>query len=99
MAEGHAIHHLARRLEPLAGTTVRASSPSGAADDLAAIFDRRTPLLAEAHGKHLFWPFEGAPTLHLHLGMFGRVQVGTGGSPGPVARRPTCRCTARCGCG
>ena len=75
MAEGHAIHHLARRLEPLAGTTVRASSPSGAADDLAAIFDRRTPLLAEAHGKHLFWPFEGAPTLHLHLGMFGRVQV------------------------
>lgn len=75
MAEGHTIHNLARRLAPVQGSYVRALSPAGTAVDLASLFDGSIAGPAVAHGKHLFWSFETAPTLHLHLGMFGRVQV------------------------
>lgn len=75
MPEGHTIHRLARRLgRDIAGRTVRASSPQGRFADGAAELDGRRAEATEAHGKHLLVRFEEGLTLHVHLGLFGRMQ-------------------------
>ena len=51
---------------------VIASSPQGRFEEEAALLDGRTLNAAEAWGKHLFMDFDGAPLLHIHLGLIGK---------------------------
>ena len=70
MPEGHLVHRYAGEQHGLlAGRAVRASSPQGRFG--AAPFDGRTVTRAEALGKHLLYAFDGAPVIHVHLGMRG----------------------------
>jgi formamidopyrimidine-DNA glycosylase len=74
--EGHTIHRLARDLRAgFAGEPVAATSPQGRFAASAVRLDGRVLERAEAHGKHLFVRFDGAPDdrwMHVHLGLFGR---------------------------
>jgi endonuclease-8 len=82
MPEGHTLHRIARRhRQALAGGPVTAWSPQGRFAEGAAVLDGRTLLNVEAHGKHLFYTWEGAPRLHVHLGLVAKFP--THGSPGP----------------
>ncbi|MEM6460389.1 MAG: DNA-formamidopyrimidine glycosylase family protein [Pseudomonadota bacterium] len=75
MPEGHTIHRAAgehRRL--LVGHDVSITSPQGRFDDGAALLDGKACRSVEAFGKHLFYGFDGALTLHVHLGLFGRIR-------------------------
>ena len=75
MAEGHAVHGLARRVDAaFAGQIVEVSSPAGR-ENVAGPLDGRRVRSAEAWGKHLLVHVEDAPTLHCHLGMSGRFSV------------------------
>lgn len=75
MAEGHTIHALAERFNvAFAQTTPRITSPQGAIAIAQPINGHRVDA-AEAWGKHLLVRFDDAPTLHCHLGMFGRFSV------------------------
>ena len=70
MPEGHLLHRTARELAAdLAGQVVTASSPQGRLD--TAPVDGALVLGAEAHGKHLLVHLDGAPSVHVHLGMRG----------------------------
>ena len=81
MPEGHTIHRLARdHARWLGGGAVRASSPHGRFSGGASLLDGLTLLGTEAKGKHLFHRYGaegGEPlwTLHVHLGLFGRVRM------------------------
>ncbi len=73
MPEGHTLHRLARDLErDFAGRTVEVASPQGrfvAASSLdGGVFER-----VHAVGKHLFVEIGGS-RLHVHLGLFGKMQ-------------------------
>jgi endonuclease-8 len=73
--EGHTIHRLARdHAAWFTGQTVTVSSPQGRFADGAARLDGRRFETAEAWGKHLFHRYEGALTVHVHLGLFGKVR-------------------------
>ena len=70
MPEGHLLHRTARELTAdLAGCTVAASSPQGRLD--VAGLDGAVVRGAQAHGKHLLVHLDGAPTVHVHLGLRG----------------------------
>ncbi|MCW2613272.1 MAG: formamidopyrimidine-DNA glycolase [Frankiales bacterium] len=70
MPEGHLLHRYADQVHAdLAGRTVSAGSPQGRFD--AAPVDGRTVTAAEAHGKHLLVHLDGAPAVHVHLGLRG----------------------------
>lgn len=58
----------------LVGQSVAASSPQGRFLEGAALIDGRTCLSIEAFGKHLLYGFAGGDTLHLHLGLYGKVR-------------------------
>lgn len=90
MPEGHTIHRLAaEHLERFGGEPVRATSPQGRFADGAALLDGQTLAAAEAHGKHLFLSFtpagavprHGADRLHIHLGLFGRLDFTSAPAP------------------
>jgi formamidopyrimidine-DNA glycosylase len=84
MPEGHTIHRLANLQKKLfAGRVVAASSPQGRFSEGAALIDAHVVRTAEAVGKHLFQHYRGAPTLHIHLGLFGKVATGVGEPPVP----------------
>ncbi|MFJ1754624.1 Fpg/Nei family DNA glycosylase [Kitasatospora sp. NPDC088134] len=86
MPEGHVIHRLARlNHELFAGAPVRVSSPQGRFAEGAALIDGRALDEAEAHGKHLFLGF-GEHWLHVHLGLYGTYDFGTGEAPEPVGQ-------------
>ncbi|MFJ5234807.1 Fpg/Nei family DNA glycosylase [Kitasatospora sp. NPDC088391] len=86
MPEGHVIHRLARlNHELFGGGPVRVSSPQGRFADGAALIDGKALDEAEAHGKHLFLGF-GEQWLHIHLGLYGRYDFGTGEAPEPVGQ-------------
>lgn len=72
MPEGHTTHRLAR-LHRLAftGDRVRCDSPQGKFTDVGELDGCRLDDV-EAYGKHLFYRFDGAALLHVHLGLFGR---------------------------
>lgn len=73
MPEGHTIHRLARDLnKTLAKEPVRAHSPQGRFSVEAEQLDQKELQSAYAWGKHLFMDFEGAPLLHIHLGLIGK---------------------------
>jgi endonuclease VIII len=83
MPEGHTLHRLARAHRArFAGRPVRVSSPQGRFAD-AALVDGRVLDDVSAHGKHLFAAF-GDRTVHVHLGLFGKVQEGDGDPPAPL---------------
>ena len=90
MPEGHTIHRIARDHVPLlTGAPVRVHSPQGRFAEGAARLDGRALHGIDAHGKHLLYRFDGALTLHVHLGLFGkyrvhRVEADGPGAPGPV---------------
>ena len=70
MPEGHLLHRYADAMTAdLGGRVVRASSPQGRFD--ASAVDGRALLAVEAHGKHLLHRFDGAPPVHVHLGLRG----------------------------
>jgi endonuclease VIII len=72
--EGHTIHRLARdHARWLAGQRVAVSSPQGRFAAGAALLDGRRLEGTEAAGKHLFHHYEGGVSVHIHLGLFGRV--------------------------
>jgi endonuclease VIII len=88
--EGHTLHRYAREhRRALAGAAVSAWSPQGRFADGAARLDGRTLLDVEAYGKHLFYRWDGAPTLHVHLGLYGQFRAFVGdeaGGPTPGTR-------------
>jgi endonuclease-8 len=68
--EGHLVHRYARgQNADLAGRVVSASSPQGRFD--ARPYDGRRLAGVEALGKHLLYHLDGAPPVHVHLGMRG----------------------------
>ncbi len=73
MPEGHTIHRLARdHTRAFAGHELRVSSPQGRFDQGARTLDGRRLESIDAHGKHLFYRWEGARILHVHLGLYGK---------------------------
>ncbi|MEU5215946.1 DNA-formamidopyrimidine glycosylase family protein [Streptomyces sp. NPDC020807] len=77
MPEGHTIHRLAAdHRERFGGRPVRVSSPQGKFAASAALLDGAILETAEAHGKHLFLGFPGEEWIHIHLGLFGKVNFG-----------------------
>ena len=75
MPEGHTIHRAARdQSRMLAGQILAVSSPQGRFAEGAARIDGRRCRAIEALGKHLLYHFDGGETLHLHLGLFGRIR-------------------------
>ena len=84
MPEGHTIRRLAnleKRL--LQGHEVAVSSPQGRFAEGAALLDGHVVGRVDAVGKHLLTYFRGAPTLHIHLGLYGKMTSGTGEPPEP----------------
>lgn len=74
MPEGHTIHRLARdHAGWFAGHDVRVSSPQGRFTAAAAQLDGRTLTATDAFGKHLFHRYDDGRSVHIHLGLFGKV--------------------------
>jgi len=72
--EGHTIHRLARdHAGWFAGSKVRVSSPQGRFADAAAQLDGQRLIATDAFGKHLFHRFDDGRSVHIHLGLFGKV--------------------------
>lgn len=83
MPEGHVIHRAARDHRPLlvGRGPLAASSPQGRFAAGAILLDGHACEAIDAHGKHLLYRFAHGPTLHLHLGLYGRFRV----QPTPAA--------------
>ena len=77
MPEGHTLHRLAHELtQHFGGHAITASSPQGRFVVGAARLDGRRFLHAEAWGKHLLLGFDGVEeTLHIHLGLYGGLNL------------------------
>ncbi|MBQ1025527.1 Fpg/Nei family DNA glycosylase [Micromonospora sp. C95] len=87
MPEGHTIHRLAaRHAELFAGDKVHAASPQGRFADGAAMISGTVLDGTEAYGKHLLHHYAGELTLHVHLGLYGKVTDGAGEPPEPVGQ-------------
>ncbi|MFE7772879.1 Fpg/Nei family DNA glycosylase [Streptomyces sp. NPDC057445] len=91
MPEGHTIHRLAADYrERFGGRSVRVTSPQGKFTDSAALLDGTVLECTEAHGKHLFLGFGGSggdsagEWIHIHLGLFGKVNFGDAPVPPPT---------------
>jgi DNA-formamidopyrimidine glycosylase len=85
MPEGHTIHRHARRhRQLLAGRTLRVSSPQDRFAAGAALLDGRRLEAVDAHGKHLFYRWEGGESLHVHLGLFGKFRTHRADPPPPT---------------
>lgn len=75
MPEGNIIHRLARvHRRWLVGRTFTADSPQGRFSEGARRLSGQALTQVDAHGKHLFYRFEGDVRLHLHLGLVGNVR-------------------------
>ena len=86
MPEGHTIHRLAADHDArFRGQRVEVSSPQGRFAEGAARLDGVTFQTAEAVGKHLFLGFgPGAGWVHIHLGLFGKLDFGDTPAPPPT---------------
>lgn len=72
MPEGHTIHRVAAdHSRDFAGQRLAVSSPQGRFKAGAKTLNGRTLTEVSAHGKHLFYDWEGK-TLHIHLGLYGK---------------------------
>ncbi len=84
MPEGHTVHRIARDHRTwLAGCHLQTASPQGRFADEARGLNGRALINVDAHGKHLFYEFEGASIVHVHLGLFGRFRVHRNAAPAP----------------
>ena len=73
MPEGHTIHRRARDDQRVfAGQRLLVSSPQGRFASEAQLLNGRLLRRVEAHGKHLFYFWQGNRVLHVHLGLYGR---------------------------
>ncbi|MCP3064239.1 DNA glycosylase [Myxococcus sp. K38C18041901] len=89
MPEGNIIHRVARvHGRWLSGRRFTADSPQGRFGDGARVLSGRVLQAVEAHGKHLFYRFEGEVRLHVHLGLFGNIRHFRSDAPAPS---PACR--------
>ncbi|GAB2748658.1 Fpg/Nei family DNA glycosylase [Nocardioides pakistanensis] len=87
MPEGHTLHRLARTISGrFAGRQVEVSSPQGRFAEEAAALDGALLEGAEAWGKHLFVGFAGERFVHVHLGLYGKLDVHDGPPPPPVGQ-------------
>jgi endonuclease VIII len=89
MPEGHTLHRLALDLsDAFAGQQVRVSSPQGRFAESAALLDGQVVTGAEAWGKQLFVEFAGEQYVHIHLGLYGKLDLEphTGEPPLPVGQ-------------
>lgn len=85
MPEGHTIHRYARlHGKRFRGSSLQVWSPQGRFAHGASILDGRTLSDVDALGKHLFYRFDGVPTLHVHLGLFGKFRVHASDPPPPT---------------
>ncbi|MEU5974307.1 DNA-formamidopyrimidine glycosylase family protein [Streptomyces sp. NPDC047315] len=85
MPEGHTIHRLAAdHRARFVGRALAVRSPQGKFSDSAALLDGRELEEAEAHGKHLFLGFGPFGWVHVHLGLFGKVDFGATPAPPPT---------------
>ncbi len=85
MPEGHTIHRLAAdHRDRFLDRPVRVSSPQGKFSDSAAIVDGQVLERTAAHGKHLFLGFGPVGWIHIHLGLFGKVNFGAAPAPPPA---------------
>ena len=76
MPEGHTIHRAARDQRPLlVGLPIAVSSPQGRFEAAAAQLDGSVCMAIEAFGKHLIYRFSHGQSLHIHLGLFGRIRT------------------------
>ena len=75
MPEGHTIHRAARdHRRILARQKLIVSSPQGRFSDGASLLNEQICSAVEAFGKHLLYKFNNEYTLHIHLGLFGRIR-------------------------
>jgi endonuclease-8 len=87
MPEGHTLHRLATALrDRFAGRRVEVTSPQGRFAESAAVLDGCRVEGAESWGKHLFVSFEGGRLVHVHLGLYGKLDVHDGPPPPPVGQ-------------
>lgn len=87
MPEGHTIHRLADdHALWLGGRTVRVSSPQGRFAAAASQLDGQELVETDAFGKHLFHRYADGRSVHIHLGLFGKVfhhTLAAGSAPPP----------------
>lgn len=84
MPEGPQVARYARmQAALLVRKRVRADSPNGRSDEVAAIVDGKTLRGIEAIGKHLLYDFGPDRMLHVHLGRFGNFDDGPMPLPEP----------------
>jgi len=75
LPEGHTIHRAARDHQRiLARQKLIVSSPQGRFSEGASLLNGQICSAVEAFGKHLLYKFNNEYTLHIHLGLFGRIQ-------------------------
>ena len=89
MPEGNILHRLARvHRRWLVGRPFTADSPQGRFQAGAQRLSGRALEHVDAHGKHLFYRFEGGVRLHVHLGLVGTIRHFrlTAPAPGPACR-------------
>ena len=87
MPEGHTLFRLARDLrQRFAGRVVSVSSPQGRFAESAALVDGTRVLSSESFGKHLFVGFEHDRFVHVHLGLYGRLDLHDGPPVPPVGQ-------------
>ncbi|WP_210577593.1 Fpg/Nei family DNA glycosylase [Streptomyces sp. GESEQ-4] len=85
MPEGHTIHRLALDYaDRFSGRPANVTSPQGKFSDAAALLTGGALRRADAHGKHLFLGFRDADWIHIHLGLFGKVNFGGAPAPPPT---------------
>jgi endonuclease-8 len=87
MPEGHTLHRLATAVrEHFAGRIVSVSSPQGRFAESARLVDGTELVTAESWGKHLFVDFAQERIVHVHLGLYGKLDVHDGPPPPPVGQ-------------
>ena len=75
MPEGHTIHRAAIDHHRIfARQKLIVSSPQGRFSEGASILNEQICSAVEAFGKHLLYKFNNEYTLHIHLGLFGRIR-------------------------
>ena len=75
MPEGHTIHRAAiDHHKVLAGDKLTIESPQGRFAEGARHLSGKLCIAVEAFGKHLIYRFEAGHSLHIHLGLFGKIR-------------------------
>lgn len=88
MPEGHKTHFLAREHHDLLGkeAPLKVTSPQGRFREDARKVSGRCLESVRAAGKHLFYQFEGAAIVHVHLGRYGKFRQRESPPPKPVGQ-------------